>query len=495
MKHILVAEFKLESNGFAKGETTIQDYKNRNLVFGDEIFSYFKGVKNEIGGFLDFFRDKEDVTLHPAVAANAIPGPRAAREVFDLVLEKILETYRSMEQADALLLSLHGAMLIAGEDGADGEGLLLEKLREVVGNEIPIFVTLDLHANISDKMAKYTNAMFVFDCYPHTDTYDRGLEAAEVLYRHLQGKADPKQAYQKVPIMCPTSPTANYPANVVLNKVHEIEARPGIISASVAYGFFFSDTEEMVMSAVAVADGDPELAKQTAAELADFLWNMRAEFFEPLTGLDEAVAMALAEEKGPFVLADGGDNPGGGSSSDGTRVLQALIDNDAQSVAFATIYDPETAAQAIAAGVGSTIHVRLGGKEYPALMGPPVECDAYVKLITDGVFVNKGPMANGVVNHLGPTVLLVIGGIEVIVTQTRFQPWDLNIFYAHGIDPKERKILVPKSYAHYRAHYGTIATNMVNVELPGLTAKDPRSFTYKNLSRPVYPYDFLEEEN
>ena len=205
--------------------------------------------------------------------------------------------------------------------------------------------------------------------------------------------------------------------------------------------------------------------------------------------------MALAEEKGPFVLADGGDNPGGGSSSDGTRVLQALIDNDAQSVAFATIYDPETAAQAIAAGVGSTIHVRLGGKEYPALMGPPVECDAYVKLITDGVFVNKGPMANGVVNHLGPTVLLVIGGIEVIVTQTRFQPWDLNIFYAHGIDPKGRKILVPKSYAHYRAHYGTIATNMVNVELPGLTAKDPRSFTYKNLSRPVYPYDFLEEEN
>ena len=126
-------------------------------------------------------------------------------------------------------------------------------------------------------------------------------------------------------------------------------------------------------------------------------------------------------------------------------------------------------------------------------MGPPVECDAYVKMITDGVFVNKGPMANGVVNHLGNTVLLVIGGIEVIVTQTRFQPWDLNIFYAHGIDPKERKILVPKSYAHYRAHYGTIATNMVNVELPGLTAKDPRSFVYKNLTHPVYPYDFQED--
>ena len=493
MKHILIAEFKLESNGFAKGETTIQDFKNRNLVFGDEIFSYFDGVKNEIGGFLDYFKDKKDVTLHPAVAANAIPGPRAAKEVFDLVLGKIIETYHSIEKPDALLLSLHGAMLIAPEIGSDGDGLLLEKLREVVGKGIPIYITLDLHANITDKMAEYADAMFVFDCYPHTDTYDRGLEAADVLYQKLCGKADPKLAYKKVPIMCPTSPTAVYPAKVVLDKVREIEARPGIISASVAYGFFFSDTEEMQMSVVTVSDGDQELARQTADELASFIWDMRAEFFEPLTGLDEAVSMALAEETGPFVLADGGDNPGGGSSSDGTRVLQALIDHNAQGVSFATVHDPETLQQALAAGVGSTIHIRLGGKEYPELMGPPVECDAYVKLVTDGVFVNEGPMAHGIVNHLGTTVLLVIGGIEVIVTQTRFQPWDLQIFYSHGIDPTKRKILVVKSYAHYRAHYGTIATNMINVELPGLTAKDPRSFVYKNLVHPVYPYDFQED--
>lgn len=494
MKHILIAEFKLESNGFAKGETTIQDYKNRNLVFGNDIFDYFKGVKNEIGGFLDYFRDKKDISLHPAVAANAIPGPRAAREVFDLVLEKIIQAYRAAERIDAILLSLHGAMLIAGEGGSDGEGMLLEKIRQEVGKEMPIFITLDLHANISEKMAALSDAMFVFDCYPHTDTYDRGLEAADVLYRKLCGNVNPRQAYRKIPIMCPTSPTANYPAKVVLDKVHEIESRPGMISVSAAYGFFFSDTEEMVMSAVAVADGDQDLAEQAAEELAAFIWEMRAEFFEPLTGLEEAVEMALADPVGPFVLADGGDNPGGGSSSDGTRVLQALIDRNAQGVAFATIYDPETVEQALAAGIGSTIHVRLGGKEYPDLMGPPVECDAYVKMFTDGVFTNKGPMANGVVNHLGITVLLVIGGVEVIVTQTRFQPWDLQIFYAHGIDPRERRILVTKSYAHYRAHYGTIATNMVNVELPGLTAKDPRSFTYKNLVHPVYPYDFPVEK-
>ena len=118
-----------------------------------------------------------------------------------------------------------------------------------------------------------------------------------------------------------------------------------------------------------------------------------------------------------------------------------------------------------------------------------------IKMFTDGVFANKGPMAHGIVNHLGTTVLLVIGGVEVIVTCTRFQPWDLEIYYSHGINPAERKILVTKSYAHYRAHYGTIATNMVNVELPGLTAKDPRSFVYKNLVHPVYPYDFPVEEN
>lgn len=170
-------------------------------------------------------------------------------------------------------------------------------------------------------------------------------------------------------------------------------------------------------------------------------------------------------------------------------MLRCLLEHGAQNVAVATIYDPQAVAQAIQAGVGATIHLLLGGKEYPEMMGGPIECDAYVRMITDGVFVNKGPMAHGLTNYLKPTVVLVVQGIEIIVTQTRYQPWDTNIFNAHGIDPTEKKILLVKSVAHYRAHYGQIAKRMINVDHPGLTATSPEVFQYTHLVRPAYPFD------
>ena len=489
MKNILIAEFKHETNGFTKEPTTMEDYKNRNLVLGDEILDYFGNVRNEIGGFISFLRDKEDVTLLPAIAANATPGGKVNRDVFELVRDTILETYRKADHVDGMLLSLHGAMAPDPSVSQDGEGSLLEAIRQVTGRALPIYITLDLHANVTDKMAQYADAIFLFDQYPHTDTYDRGVEAAENLYRFLHNEIKPVMAVQKIPILCPCIPTGVEPAKTVTEKAHDYEKLPGVLSVSVAYSFFYADIEEMGMAVVAVTDNQPELADQIVKEFARFIWDIREQFNLSTISVEEGVKMALAEPEGPVVLADGADNPGGGSPGDSTFVLRALLEHGAKNVAVATIYDPQVVEQAIAAGVGSTISIQLGGKEYPEMMGKPIACDAYVRMICDGVFVNKGPMAHGLVNYLKPTVVLVVDGIEIIVTQTRYQPWDTNIFNAHGIDPTEKKILLVKSVAHYRAHYGQIAKKMINVDHPGLTATSPKEFTYTHLVRPVYPFD------
>ncbi len=489
MFHIMIAEFKLETNSFTKDMTTTKDYRNRNLNFGEEALSAFDGVHNEIGGFISFLKEKEDVEIIPAVAANATPGGKVARDTFELVRDAVVDTYRRSECVDGVLLSLHGAMVPDPSLGEDGEGLLLEALREAAGRDLPIFITLDLHANVTKKMAELADGIFLFDNYPHTDTYDRGREAAQTLYRTLKGELHPVMGFSQIPVLCPPIPTAVPPARPIYDKAQEYEKLPGVISVSVAYGYFYADIDEMGMAVVAITENDRALANSIAKEFAQFIWERRASFDQPITTVEEGVAEAMAQPQGPVVLADESDNPGGGSPGDSTFTLRCLLDKKAENAAVAVIYDPETVHQAIKAGVGATIEVRLGGKEYPDMMGKPIEGKAYVCMITDGEVVNKGPMATGFVNHLKPTVLLVMDGIEIIVIQTRFQPWDLNIFNYHGIEPSEKKIILVKSIAHYKAHYGTIAKKMINVGPPGLTARSPKSFTFHHLKHPVYPLE------
>ena len=162
MKNIVIEEFKLETNRFTPGLTDEQAYRNRNLVFGEEMFSFFKGVKNETGAFLDVFSDKTDCRLIPSIGANAMPGPVASADMFRLSQRTILETIRKTDVVDGVLLSLHGAMVT--EEFDDGEGVLLESIRAEVGPDVPIIATLDLHANVTQLMID--NA----ECHP---AYDR----------------------------------------------------------------------------------------------------------------------------------------------------------------------------------------------------------------------------------------------------------------------------------------------------------------------------------
>lgn len=211
---VLIAEFKHETNTFNKELTGFESYKKRHVKYGDEIISFFTGTKTEVGGFIDIAR-KEGITLIPSIAANACPGGKVKMEVFHHVKDNIVKTYMENQPIDAILLALHGAMVL--EDYPDGEGELLEGLRKIVGNDIPIMISLDLHANITEKMRSNINGMFPFDHYPHIDMYERGCETAINLFSMLRNEIMPTISIKKLPILSPCMETGNPPHKEILD--------------------------------------------------------------------------------------------------------------------------------------------------------------------------------------------------------------------------------------------------------------------------------------
>jgi microcystin degradation protein MlrC len=247
------------------------------------------------------------------------------------------------------------------------------------------------------------------------------------------------------------------------------------------------------LGVVVPANDDQALADRLARELAEFIWVRREEFRPSVSTVEEAIHAAMAEPEGPIVLADIGDNPGGGSACDGTSLVWGLLDLGAENVAVAEIVDSAVVQLAFEAGAGGRVETMLGGKT-DDLHGYPIPIKATVHSLSDGDFVYEGPMETGVRNTLGRAAVLACEGrhgntVDVIVTERRVQPYDLAIFRSQGIEPTERKILVVKSVVHFRGAFMPIAKRIIEVDTPGLTSIDFSRFTYQRLPRPIWPLD------
>jgi microcystin degradation protein MlrC len=221
-------------------------------------------------------------------------------------------------------------------------------------------------------------------------------------------------------------------------------------------------------------------------------WDARADFAVTPTSIEDAVSEAMQGAAGStYVLADIADSGASGTAGDGTTILRALLERNARSVAVAQIMDRAAVDACIAAGVGATVSLSIGGK-HDKFHGDPVDVTGKVRLIHEGSFLLSGPMGRGTRQSRGRTVVLEVNGpdgIEVEITDKRGHPNDLNHFRAFGIEPTERQILVVKSAAHYRAAFGPIATKMIEVDAPGISSPRIETLNYEKLSRPIYPLD------
>jgi microcystin degradation protein MlrC len=490
---IVTGGLSQEMNTFQWEPTSLADFGkgSSHIDRGAEILA-LEGTGTIYGGIIAAAK-AAGIELIPTTYGNAVPGGRVSREAFELIKNEIVEGVRQAMPVDGVLLGIHGAMALEHND--DGEGPLITAIREVVGPDVPIVAPLDLHTNLSEEMMEEATAFVGYKEYPHIDTPETGARAMEILLATIKGEIKPTMAYVKLPLIAPNQSmvtTWQSPLKRAIDRAREIEHEPGVVAATVLGGFPFSDVPYTSVATIVVTNDDPALAQKYANELASICWDLRADFTIHPTPIKDAIAEALAGEPGSvYVLADISDSGASGTAGDGTAVLKGLLEANAKSASVAQIMDRAAVDACVAAGVGATVTLSVGGK-HDGLHGEPVEVTGMVRLIHEGTFVIAGPMGAGTLASRGRTVVLEIGGrggIELQLTDLRGHPSDLNFFRAFGIEPTQRRILVLKSAAHFRAAFEPIATKVIEVEAPGISSPNLHSFNYQRLRRPIYPLD------
>lgn len=273
----------------------------------------------------------------------------------------------------------------------------------------------------------------------------------------------------------------------LIETAHAVEKEKSVLNVTVSASFPLTDCIDTGIALIVTTDNDVDLARNKAKQLSDLAWSLRRDFLVTPTPIDRAVKEGMTGP-GPVVLADIGDNPGAGGATDGTALLRALIQAGADRTVVAVIRDPEAVSKAIQTGVGNQVTMKIGGKT-DKFHGEPLEVTGYVRVISDGLFRHRGPMATGMEMRMGKTVVLDVKGVEVILTELRMQPMDLQLYRSVGIEPSEKQVIAVKSSVHYRAAHTPIAKKIIEVNTPGITGPNLKRYMFQKVKRPIFPLD------
>ena len=484
---IAVGGFLHETNTFALDKARYRDFVETDgwpgLARGAALFDAVAGMNLGVRGFLDAARAAGDEAV-PLLWCSAVPSAEVTEDAYERIAAMLLEALAEAGAVDAVYLDLHGAMVT--EHLEDGEGELLARLRAAVGPAMPLVASLDLRANIGERMVAEADALVTFRTYPHVDMAATGARAHALLARMASG-ARPAKALRKAAYLIPLvwQCTDIAPGRELAARLVALEAEAGeaLWSLSLAAGFPPADIADCGPAVLAYGT-DQGAADAAADALAAALAEAEAGFDGRLYSPDEAVTHALAAPARPLVIADTQDNAGAGAASDTVGMLRALLAAGVEDAVFGLVNDPETAARAHVAGVGAEIAVSLGAGS--AWQGEqPWTGSARVRALGDGNFTATGPMFGGARMALGPMAALAIGGVEVAVSSRRMQAADQAMFRHLGIEPARRAILVLKSSVHFRADFAPIAGEIIVAASPGPNPVDHLALDYRRLRRGV----------
>ncbi len=454
---------------------------------GQEAYERFKGTGTGIGGLLDA-ADAAGWDVVTPIAGNAAPSGKVQADAYNYMSDKIVEAVEA--GCDAVMLDLHGAMV--SETTSDGEGTLLARIRSVAPN-IPIGISLDLHANMTDAIVDNCTVLVGYKTYPHLDMYEAGEHAGRLLVRAVQGEIDPVMVWGSRPILAQTLRMGHEdePMGPLLETARRHEAE-GLLASSVFGGFPLADIWHAGLSVVTIADRDATAAEAARDELLDAAWQEREEFMFHSEPLADTISEAKEMSDGPIILLDHADNAASGGTQDTVAVLAEVLEQQLPDVAMFAICDPRAVERMQAAGIGNEVSLSLGGKtDMPTIdrVGEPLDVTGTVRALTDGVFTITVPMGKGTPMDMGPTGVLEIGSVRVVVISRNVEPWDPGCFRSVGIEPTEMRYLILKSRIHYRAGFSDISTRDIACNGVGVTSSDNSLFDFENVRRPIYPLD------
>ena len=481
-----IAGFSHETVSFWPGVTSLEAFE-RYSHYGEDIIDKGRNTNSCIGGFIEIC-EKEGVELFPVAVGSGGATATVADEVYDHYVPMMVEGFKAeKDNLDGILLSLHGAM--ATESRTDPETDAVREIRETVGYEMPIMVTLDLHGNKDERLIKEATAVFGYHSSPHVDQAETGRRAASCMMKTLRGEIAPVCAWKKPGIVVPSvfSATTLSPAKDLIERVWWWMEKPSVIDVTVLFGFAWSDVENLGMSALAVTDNDPDLAQQIVDDLSKLAYDRR----DMLTGisnkslysLEDGVRVAIEKAKSatkPIVLLDHADR-----TNDTTYVIAELLRQGAKNTAVPCIYDPESAMKCVEAGKGSVVELDVGAST-GWRDGGKLKVKGEVLWAGEAKYLGTGPMTINREMDLGPTGIIQVDGVWLQLVSRLHSLIDDDPIKQFSYEPRDFDIIVTKSKTHFRAVYEELGEEIIIVDSPGQCPADLSHFDYKHVPKGLY---------
>ncbi len=483
---VAVGGFMHETNTFAPSKATYQKFERADswpaLCEGDAVLTSTAGVNIPVAGFVAAGR-AAGFEFAPLLWCNAGPSAHVTDDAFERISGRMVELLRAGGPVDAVYLDLHGAMVT--ESLEDGEGALLARARAIVGPDVPIVASLDLHCNLTEAMVAHADMLVGFRTYPHVDMADTGARAADMV-RRIVADGRPAKAMRRTDFLVSINwqCTLVDPARAVYRRLEALETADDILGLTFLQGFPPADIHDCGPTVIAYGRGQAAADRAADALLAEIEARRDAfdgAYFDPAEAVAEAERLLAGEGAGPVVIADTQDNPGGGGDGDTTGMLRALAEAGPEGAVLGLMIDPDAAAAAHAAGVGGRFRAALGGRSWRD--DAPFETDLVVERLGDGRFRCTGPFYLGSNMELGPMALVRIGDTPVrcVLASRKVQAADKEMFRHVGVEPADQRILVLKSSVHFRADFEPIARAVLVARAPGPVVADPVDLPYERL--------------
>ncbi len=487
-----IAMMSHETNTFSPVITDLERFSGGRAqpLQGPEAVRIYRDTASCLGGYIDVATER-GATITMGIAAGAPPSGRVENDAYEYMCEQIVGLAGSV---DALLLDLHGAMATRTFD--DGEGELLRRIK-TAHPDLPVCISLDMHANLTQQMVSNCDVLTGYHTYPHIDMDGTARRAANLFFDMLEGKTRPVMHLGQAPMLphVMRQGTDDFP-NRDLQAQARARESDDCLAVSLFTGFPHADIYDAGLSCVVITNDDLSHAEQVSNTLLDFAWQERSKFVYPIETLEKSMGRAehAVNEPGdgPVILLDHYDNTASGGTMDTTEVLEAILAAKLEDVAVFGFYDPAVVEQMVQAGVGATVTVELGGKlDMPALevQSKPLTLTGEVKLLSNGKFKARVEMSRGLTINMGRSAVLSVGSVDIAIISRHVEPYDPECFRALGMEPTQRRYLMLKSRIHYRVGFKPIAKEIIECAGRGVCTSDYDQVVFENVRRPIYPLD------
>lgn len=482
-KTIVFAEFLQETNSFSPVPTTERDFQAESLIFGEDLVAYSREEHKELGGFLQAVDDLGGgaIALAPVVKARSMSGGPVERALYERVKQSILDGVRAQPRVDGIYLSMHGAMGVEGM--RDPEADLLEGLRGIVGQEVPIGVSFDLHANNTRRRAELASFIVGYKTNPHRDHFDTGYRCGSILVRTVRGEIHPVMVVDKMRLLKGGGMNIDFlpPFRKIFRRMKKMEKQQGVLCVSFFPVHVWLDDEELGYSTVAVTDEKAGLAQELADQIAELAWAVRDVPHPTGSAPEEAVRIArknwLARKLGTVVFCDASDAVGTGTPGENTWILRALLEHGSDLVSYLTMRDAQAAQEAWRHDIGEEVRLTVGGK-LDRIYNQPLDYSGTVTFKQETRF--------------GKTVIVQHDGIRLILAELPIASDYTSHFTDLGLSLWKADIVVVKNLFPFRYRYLAYNRKTVNVMTPGLSNVDVHALRYERIPRPIYPLDRID---